>query len=312
MAHQPVAAFVPVSTPAVRHLALIYGTLTQGELNNYLDIVSADSEDRKQEIKRSWPVAADAFQNLVASEAGLPESVATSALPPEMDDYLRNVRKNPAFAKTFANYPISFEYVEIDKLVAGQRTVHLDWVGELIKKGRPDNIAEFCLDPGQDSTPITIARSGNTAFTASSRNPSMRFLGVFENPFQDDGVLGHHPGGQPAHAIVLLLGYGISTINAYRVNRRLILGNGFHRLYALKALGLTHAPAVVQRVTHPQLEMPAVLGELPREHLVNTIRPGLMKDFFDERLVCEITQKSFIKTIQVAWGTNDALVPVPA
>ncbi len=307
MAHQAIA----VSAPTVRHLALIYGTLTQGELNNYLDIVSADSEDRKQEIKRSWQAAAAAFQELVANEAGLPETVATKALPQEMNDYLQHIRTNPAFAKTFANYPISFEYVEIDKLIAGQRTVHLDWVRQLIEQGKPGNIAEFCLDPGQDSTPITIARSGNTAFTASSLNPGMRFLGVFEQPFQADGAQGHHPGGQPVHAIVLLLGYGISTMNVYRVNQRLILGNGFHRLYALKALGLTHAPAVVQQVTHPQLEMPPAIGELPREHLVNTPRPGLMKDFFDERLVCEITQKKFIKSTQVVWGTNDALVPVP-
>jgi hypothetical protein len=89
------------------------------------------------------------------------------------------------------------------------------------------------------------------------------------------------------------------------------LGNGFHRLYALKQLGATHAPVVVQQITHPQPEMPSVIGELPREHLVGTARPGLMKDFFDERLVCEITQKKFIKIMQLGWGTNDALVPVP-
>jgi len=305
MAHQAVPA------PTVRHLALMYGTLTQGELNNYLEVVSADGEDRKQEIKRSWPAAAAAFQQLVATEAGLPESIVTRAMPPEMNNYLNQIRADSAFAKTFANYPISFEEVEIDKLVAGQRIVHLDWVRQLFEKGKPKNLAAFCLDPGQDSTPITIARSGSTAYTASSHNPGMRFLGVFEQPYQADGVHGHHPGGQPVHAIVLLLGYGISTINVYRVGARLILGNGFHRLYALKAVGLTHVPAVVQQVTHPQLEMPAVIGELPREHLVSTTRPGLMKDFFDEHLVCEITQQKFIKTMQVGWGSNDALVPVP-
>ncbi len=300
-----------VSAPKVRHLALMYGTLTQGELNTYLELVSADSDNKKQEIKRSWPAAASAFQQLVATEAGLPESIATQPLPPEINDYLQRITTDPAFAKTFANYPLSFGYVEIDKLIAGQRTVHLDWVQRLIEKGKPENLVEFCLDPGRDSSPITIARSGNTAFTASSHNPQMRFLGVFEKPYVADGIQGHHPGGQPVHAIVLLLGYGISTINVYRVNQRMILGNGFHRLYALRALGLTHAPVVVQQITHPQLEMPPAIGELPREHLVDTTRPGLMKDFFDERLVCEITQKEFIKTTQVGWGTNDALVPVP-
>lgn len=304
MAHQAIA----ISAPAVRHLALIYGTLTQGELNNYLELVSADPEKRKEQIKQSWAAAAAAFQELVATEAGLPESVGTRPLPPELDEYLQQIRADARFTKTFANYPISFEEVEIDKLVAGQRTVHLDWVSRLTAKGKPDHIAEFCFDPGKDTTPVTIARTGNTTFTASSHNPGLRFLGAFEQPYQPNGI---QTGGQPVRAVVLLLGYGISTVNVYRVKERLILGNGFHRLYALKALGVTHAPAVVQNVNHPQLEMPPVIAEVPREHLVSTPRPSLMKDFFDQRLVCEITQKCFIKTVQVGWGVNDAFVPVP-
>src|ERR1700756_2396658 len=121
--------------PAVRHLALMYGTLTQGELNNYLDVVSCDAEQSKQEIKRSWPAAAAAFQHLVATEVGLPESVVTRRLPPEVNDYLNDLRADSAFAKTFANFPTTFEEVEIDKLVAGQRIVHLDWVRQLMERG---------------------------------------------------------------------------------------------------------------------------------------------------------------------------------
>lgn len=303
-------AVVPV--PTIRHLSLMYGTLTQLELNNYLEVVSADADDRKLEIKHSWPAATGAFQEIVSAGIGPPESIETRPLSSTLDSYLNGIRANPSFAKTFANYPISFEEVEIDKLVAGQRIVHLDWVQQLKQNGIPENLPAFCLEPGQDSTPITIARTGNTAFTASSHNPSMRFLGVHEKPYEPDNVPGRHPGGQPVHAIVLLLGYGISSVNVYRVGRRLILGNGFHRLYALRALGISHAPVVVQNVTHPQLEMPQVIAEVPREHLVGTARPGMMKDFFDERLVCEITQKKFIKTIQVGWGTNEALVPLPS
>ena len=49
----------------------------------------------------------------------------------------------------------------------------------------------------------------------------------------------------------------------YRVGRRLILANGFHRLYALRALGVTHAPVLVLQVTHPQLELPPAIAETP-------------------------------------------------
>jgi hypothetical protein len=298
-----------VRVPRTRHLALMYGALTQFELNTYLEAVS-DTEERKQEIKRLWPAATLAFQKLVEDEAHLPEAIEMRPLDAAWDDYVAGVRRNPAFAKTFANFPISFAEVEIDKLVAGQRMVHLHWVEKIKEKGIPGNLPAFCLEPGGDTTPITIARTAGTAFTASSNNPSMRFLGVHERAYEGN-VLGHHPGGQPVHAIVLLLGYGISSINVYRVGRRLILGNGFHRLYALRAMGVTHAPVVVQQVTHPKLEMPATIGDTACERLVSDPRPGLLKDFFDERLVCEITQKPFIKTMQVAWGTNEAFVPVP-
>jgi|HubBroStandDraft_1064217.scaffolds.fasta_scaffold00144_33 hypothetical protein len=297
------------SAPAIRRLALMYGALTQLELNNYLEAVS-DTEERKQEIKRLWPAATAAFQELVAAEPGLSEAIETRPLKAGLNDYLAGIRKDPGFAKTFANFPISFEEVEIEKLVAGQRVVHLHWVEKLKENGIPEDLAAFCLEPGRDSTPITIARTAGTAFTASSNNPSMRFLGVQERPYEAN-VLGHHPGGQPVHAIVLLLGYGISSVNVYRVGRRLILGNGFHRLYALRSLGVTHAPVVVQQVTYPKLEMPATIGDSPCEHLIHAARPGLLKDFFDERLICEITQKPFIKTMQVVWGTNEAFVPVP-
>jgi hypothetical protein len=295
--------------PEIRHLDMLYGAFTQLELDNHLVTVS-DTEERKEEICRSWVTATAAFQELAETEAGLPESIETRPLDGAWNDYLAEVRRNPGFARTFANIPISFAEVEIDKLVAGQRVVHLYWVKKIKENGIPENLPAFCLEPGQDSTPITIARTGNNAFTASSYNPNLRFLGVQEGAYEANAV-SLHTGGQPAHAIVFLLGYGISTVNVYRVGRRLILGNGFHRLHALRALGVTHVPVALQEVSNPKAEMPAAIGGVPCEQLINTPRPSLLKDFFDPRLVCEITQKPFIKTMQVAWAINETYVPLP-
>jgi hypothetical protein len=117
------------------------------------------------------------------------------------------------------------------------------------------------------------------------------------------------PGGQAVRVIVLTLGFGFATANVYRVGQRVILNNGFHRLYTLRSLGITHAPVVVQQVTHPEVELPPVIGELPREHVVQNTRPGLMKDFFEDRLTCLVTQRGFIKAIQVGWGANESMIP---
>ena len=117
------------------------------------------------------------------------------------------------------------------------------------------------------------------------------------------------PGDSRSHAIVLWLGYGTSVVNVFRVGRRLILNNGFHRLYALRSLGFRYAPAVVQHVTHPEIELPSIVGELPRDHLVRAPRPGLMGDFFRPELCCEVTKRRLMKSVQIAWIVNEVLVP---
>jgi hypothetical protein len=289
----------------------MYGAVTLGELNNFLDAESIDTDARKHEIRARWREAAARFQELTEAEAGIPDTVATQPLPPEAEEYITRLQKSRALANTFSNFPITFELVEIDKVVAGQRTVHLDFV-EHVKANyvhSTENLLRRCLEPEQDPTPLSLGRMAPNLFTFSSSNRKLRFLGVYERPYHADAMDGLRPVGQPVHAVILLVGYGAETINMYRVGKRLVLNNGFHRLNALRALGISHAPAVIQHVTHPDIELPAVIQDLPRDYLIKTPRPGLMKDFFDQRLTCEIRQRRFLKVVNVGWGTNESKVP---
>jgi hypothetical protein len=299
-------------TQSLRRLHYMYGAVTQIELKNFLDLSSVDSEERKREIRGAWPAAAERFEALRRSEGGLAETISIRQLSTE--DATRRVeelRVDPLFVSTFANYPYSFGEVEIDKLIACQRTVHRDYVrritAEYDRLGR--DLVQFCLIPGQDVTPLNIGRTAQNAYTVSSENPGLRFLGAYEQPYRPGVLHGETPGGQPVHLIALVLGYGGSTANAYRVGSRIILNNGFHRLYALRSLGITHAPLVIQSITHPELELPQIIAELPRTYLVESPRPALMKDFFDEQLNCEVTQRNFLKAIQCGWGISESMVP---
>jgi hypothetical protein len=287
----------------------MYGAVTQIKLNNFMEGNSIDTPERKRELKTSWARAAEVFQGVVAAEAGVPDTITTRPIAVGSESFLAELQENPGFLNSFSNYPLSFEEVEIDKLVASQRSVHIDWVDHLCTSFRPDDLLNFCLHPGQDTTALNIGRTAQNAFTASSENPQLRHLGVYDQPYQAELMGAHHPGAQPVHAVVILLGYGNSTVNVYRVGRRLILNNGFHRLYALRKLGFTYVPAVIQQITHPQLELPQVIAELPREYLVETPRPALMRDFFDDRLTCEIHQRSFLKSLQVVFGVTENYVP---
>jgi hypothetical protein len=301
--------------PAVPHgnrrLRYMYGAVTQIELKSFLEVASVDTEQRKQEIRATWPSAIARFEELRREEEGLPDAITTRSLPVEQQQRAEQLRNDASFASTFSNFPYTFEEVEIDKLVASQRTVHVEYIDHLVsryeKTGR--NLFEFCLAPAQDASAVSIGRTAQNAFTASSDNPGLRFLGAFEEPYRQGILQIETPGGQAIRVIVLALGFGASTANVYRVGTRMILNNGFHRLFTLRSLGVTHAPVVVQQVTHPEVEMPPAVSELPREYLVKNPRPGVMKDFFEDRLTCEITQRGFLKAVQVGWGVTESTVP---
>lgn len=304
----PEKGLAPTSESGFRRLLYMYGAVTQIELNGFLEMNSIDSEERKHQVKASWLEAAEAFRRIVATEAGVADRVSCRPITSEgAEEITSRLSTDP----TFSNFPISFEEVEIDNLVASQRTVHLDFIDHLkaVFEGMREDSVRFCLDPVAEKTPIKVGRTAPNGLTFSSDNPGLRFLGVSEQPYHHAVVGAHHPGGRPVRTVLLLVGYGSPVANAYRIGRRLILNNGFHRLYALRSLGITHAPLVVQQVTRAELEMPPVIADLPREYLVTAPRPGLMKDFFDDRLICEVRQVSFLKALQVSWGINDSRVP---
>lgn len=110
--------------------------------------------------------------------------------------------------------------------------------------------------------------------------------------------------------IVLFVGLGASAMNALAAGKRIVLNNGFHRAYALRSLGITHIPLVVQKIANPQLEFPAVVANLPKEYLLGSQRPALMKDFFDPSLTRRLRVKARNKVVQVQWNASQFALPI--
>ena len=110
--------------------------------------------------------------------------------------------------------------------------------------------------------PLSLAsrrRHPNSRSLARSHRLDLRFLGGFRKPLGEDDIAVAHTGGQPVEAVTLLIGYGAAPINVFYVGNRLILNNGFHRVVALRAEGITHIPAVIQRVAQAEIEFPEQL-----------------------------------------------------
>lgn len=167
----------------------------------------------------------------------------------------------------------------------------------------------FNKSSSREMDPIQHLEVAPSTHIFSSPNSDVRFLGAFAKQLTADDLNYAVLGGLPAAAIIAFVGYGGSPINVFRVGSRVILNNGFHRVFALRRLGVTEIPVVVQNVRNAQLEFPAVVLGLPREYLLTHRRPVLVKDFFEPDFALTLRARERIKTVLVAINSNAPDVP---
>jgi|SRR2546422_579706 len=255
-------------------------------------------------IMTGWHHAVELFRNIESREQGIADNNYPFDL--ELTPKLMEIQNDALFRNSFSTYPSEFKMVEIDNLIAVQRHVSLaytDMIGKRINTNASlDELINFCISPKQDvPTPRSLQNTENL-ITYSSPSVDFRFLGGFQKELTDDDLRYCLGGGLPVAAIVLFVGYGAGSINILRANNRLILNNGFHRVYALRKSGIKKIPVVVQNIGNPDLEMaPQILG-LSRDYLLKHPRPVLVKDFFADGLTTTLRLKDTVRSVRVQWG----------
>jgi hypothetical protein len=271
---------------------LVRGQCIPEELNNL------------QKILEGWENASNVFRKIEAHEKGM----ADNNQPIKMDSNpkLDEIQNDPLFKNGFSSYPSDFATVEIDKLIAVQRQVSLPYIDQLTnripKNPSLNNLIDICLSPKQNVPSSQSYQLAENVYNFSSPSVDFRFLGGFPKALTEDDLKYCLAGGLPVGAVILFYGYGTGSINVLKANNRLILNNGFHRVYALRKLGITKIPVVVQHIGNPDLEMmPQILG-LTKEYLLNHPRPVLVKDFFTNELTTTLRLKNTIRSVRVQWG----------
>src|SRR5205807_9374659 len=116
-------------------------------------------------------------------------------------------------------------------------------------------------------------------------------------------------GGLPAAAVISFIGYGGAPINVLLSGGRIVLNNGFHRVYALRTMGVVEIPVVIQHVGNPQLEFPPQVAGLPKEYLLGVSRPVVMKDFFEDGFTISLKVRDRIKMVTVGIVLNQYDIP---
>jgi len=290
----------------------LYAFATQGEIVNHLRTQALEEESvRMQEVLQSWQALQSRVQELMKNEAGAADLTVVENIPKEHNEFIKEIESDSLFKKTFSLLPTNFGVIEIDRITAAQRTVNLAYVNHLIEQFRKkrafSDLLDICVSLEREMPPIQHLEVANNTHVFSSPNLDLRFLGSFLKKLTPVDLEFAAMGGLPAAAVIAFIGYGGAPVNVFRVNNRIVLNNGFHRVYALRAVGVTKIPVVIQNVSNWQLEFPAQVAGLPREYLMSAQRPVLMKDFFEPEFCITLRAKQRMKavTIQTSVGQFD-------
>jgi hypothetical protein len=289
----------------------LLGAMRQNDLAMTVRTSCVDDDvNRLPEILDHWRRASQRMHELIAADPFI--SAAPLDLPAEHSALIASIEGDALFRASFSNMPSRCRLVDIDNLVAPQREVNLDYVATLRGRlaGRElTDLIEFCLAPRSTPPPIRALQTAANQITFTSPSLDLRFLGGFPKALTEDDIRVAHFGGQPVQVVTLLVGFGAAPINVWSASGRLVLGNGFHRVVALRMEGITRIPAVVQQAANPEIEFPDQLLGLSRGYLLHDPRPVQVKDFFDPLLISELRLKPRMKTLRVTWGPEEGIVP---
>jgi hypothetical protein len=303
---------IGIRDESARRSLYLMGAMTRNEVQSYVRSLCVDAEvARLPEILISWRSASARFNEIVAAD---PYQAPATGPILDLDDDLAALSNDALFQSTFSQLPTSFAMVEVDKLIAPQRSLHLEFVeqlkAELSTGVTPRDLVAACMSIPTQPGPLSAIQSAPNMAVYSSENRNLRFLGGFMKPLDATDVAVAHTGGVPAAAVVLLVGYGSPCVNVIQFEDRMVLNNGFHRAYAIRALGHKRIPVVVQHAENVDLEFPQSVAGLPREYLLKHRRPVVMRDFFDDQLVTTLSEKVRRKTVTLQWGNGEMEVPV--
>jgi hypothetical protein len=307
---------VPATISADPHVFLI----GRPPMSEYLGFVIAQAVDGQNADKRvladAWRAANDHVVQLESDEAGAADNVEVEPVPPALEPLRERVLADPVVQRTFSLTPIDVGMVELDRVIVYQKKINLTHAERLRLRveaaANGEDIFRLCL-PFEDriDPPTAYGPSGPNSWVFKSPSNDFRVLDARVVDASALPPLGVN--GVPTYVVAVSVGYGSNYLSALHVDGRLVLNNGSHRAYALRAAGHTHVPCLIQHVSRrDELE---VLGgpEHPvtqePDRYLSSPRPPLLKDYFDEKLCLVADVQRNVRQVQVAISGGAADLP---
>ena len=287
--------------------------LGQPPLSNYLTFVrksvAGGEALRQSALIDEWRAANDLYYDLNQSEAGIADAIETRDIAPALQPLCDAVVASPIYRRAFDTLPTRFAMVELDRLVVSQPHVDLDHADRLKaslgRRPTPQSLFKVCIPIDSPAPAVRIERAGAKRFLFTSDSSDIRFHEAVT--LTHDRLHDYVGFGPVAGIIGLVVGFGSNFLSAIQSDTRLLLHNGHHRAYALRALGITHAPCLVQTVTRlDELAIAASEDVVERAAFYfKSPRPPLFKDFFDSRIAKVLAVNRIVRAIEVNFDVRD-------
>lgn len=271
--------------------------------------------DRDDVLIAEWQAARDRILVLEKEEAGCADHPTIEPIPVQsaFEPLLIEFLKDPLVRQGFNTVPSELAWIDLDRLVVYQKHIDMTYArqlrGRIGPKPTDEELFRICLPYEHPHPPASWSRIDDDKFVFVSPSCDMRFLGAL--PLEARHIRDYPHPGALLGVIGLAVGFGSNFLNAVHAENRLILNNGSHRAYALRELGITHVPCIVQHVsTRAELEAvaPSDVRRDPDLFLRNP-RPPMLRDYLDPALRKVTAMRRVQRQVRVQFSISEHYVP---
>ena len=286
----------------------------QPTLKQFLRFVRDRAVDRQHPggLTEEWHAANAVVRALEKEEAGIADGPAIEPVSPG-SELLLEFLKAPLVRNSFNTVPTEVAFVDLDQLVVYQHHIDLTFVRLLKAQLGPSpdeaEIFRFCLPTERVLPPAKWSRLRKDTYVFVSSSNDLRFLGVM--PLGNEHLQNYPPPGNLVGVVGLAVGFGSNFLNAIYAENRLILNNGSHRACALRELGITRVPCIVQHISNrEELSVLActAVTDAPNFFLKEP-RPMMLKDYFNPKLRKVLPVYRRTRQVIVKFEVDDGFVP---
>lgn len=287
--------------------------LGQPSLEDYLDFVREQTAGGRNAVRSAlvdeWRAANDYYYELEQSEAGIADGIEARDLEPALKPLVGKVTNDGRFQRAFDAVPTRFAMVELDRLIVSQSHIditHCQRQSARIGTSASDaDLLRFCQGIDREEAPFTVQKSGHNRYSFTSSSSDFRFHEA--KLFTPDQFSGDAAARDNSSILGLMVGYSSNFLSVIASDNRMVLHNGHHRAYTLRALGYTHAPCIVQSVTRRDELNLIACKEVVRNpgHYFLAARPPLLKDFFDLKIRKVFHVPRIMRTVELSFEVRE-------